>query len=227
MKSGRTILVVAAASALAMALPTAAGLHNDNDKNKAPDNVLVEFGSPHPQPAPAQLSHVVVPDEVTIRKRGTVTFRMNGGGHGLAIYPVSRRTTREDITEDLCVHDPTTNLCVDPAFANGDHKITDGRNHQVIQSGENPPFQRLDDPTDRLLGTTTQIDTVAGTFHPGTAAAGGPGTFLEFQFLKTGRYLVICMNRGHSLNDWMFGFVNVVDDHDHHDDDDHGGHGHK
>jgi hypothetical protein len=28
--------------------------------------------------------------------------------------------------------------------------------------------------------------------------------------LKTGRYLVICMNRGHSLNDHMFGFVSVV-----------------
>jgi hypothetical protein len=26
--------------------------------------------------------------------------------------------------------------------------------------------------------------------------------------------LVICMNRSHSLNDWMFGFVNVVDAND-------------
>jgi hypothetical protein len=25
-----------------------------------------------------------------------------------------------------------------------------------------------------------------------------------------GRYLVICINRVHSINDWMFGFVNVV-----------------
>jgi hypothetical protein len=28
--------------------------------------------------------------------------------------------------------------------------------------------------------------------------------------LKTGRYLVVCMNRAHFLNDHMFGFVNVV-----------------
>ena len=33
--------------------------------------------------------HVVVPDEVTIAKGGTVTFMVNGGGHGVAIYPVS------------------------------------------------------------------------------------------------------------------------------------------
>ena len=36
------------------------------------------------------------------------------------------------------------------------------------------------------------------------------GQLLTYQFLKTGRYLVICMNRVHFLNDWMFGFVNVV-----------------
>ena len=30
------------------------------------------------------------------------------------------------------------------------------------------------------------------------------------RFLKSGRYLVHCMNRVHFLNDWMFGFVNVV-----------------
>jgi hypothetical protein len=53
----------------------------------------------------------------------------------------------------------------------------------------------------------------------GTAAAGGAGTFLEFQFLENRRYLVICTNRGHALNDWMFGFVNVGT-HDGDDDED-------
>jgi hypothetical protein len=37
-----------------------------------------------------------------------------------------------------------------------------------------------------------------------------PGQLITYSFLKTGRYLVICMNRSHLLNDWMFGFVNVV-----------------
>jgi hypothetical protein len=36
------------------------------------------------------------------------------------------------------------------------------------------------------------------------------GHVLSYRFLKTGRYLVICMNRSHFLNDWMSGFVNVV-----------------
>ena len=35
------------------------------------------------------------------------------------------------------------------------------------------------------------------------------GQRVTYRFLKPGRYLVICMNRTHHLNDWMFGFVNV------------------
>ena len=46
----------------------------------------------------------------------------------------------------------------------------------------------------------------------GVALNGNPplGHVVSHQFVKTGRYLVICMNRSHFLNDWMFGFVNVV-----------------
>ena len=40
------------------------------------------------------------------------------------------------------------------------------------------------------------------------------GQLISYRFLKTGRYLVICMNRTHFLNDWMFGFVDVVGGHD-------------
>jgi hypothetical protein len=42
------------------------------------------------------------------------------------------------------------------------------------------------------------------------AGANSDGQLVTYQFQKTGRYLVICMNRSHSMNDWMFGFVNVV-----------------
>ena len=42
------------------------------------------------------------------------------------------------------------------------------------------------------------------------AGATSNGQLISYRFLKTGRYLVICMNRVHFLNDWMFGFVNVV-----------------
>jgi len=46
----------------------------------------------------------------------------------------------------------------------------------------------------------------------GTIPAGpnSDGQLVTYRFLKTGRYLVICMNRTHFLNDWMFGFVNVI-----------------
>ena len=47
----------------------------------------------------------------------------------------------------------------------------------------------------------------------GTLPAGptSNGQLLTYRFQKTGRYLVLCMNRVHFLNDWMFGFVNVTD----------------
>ena len=47
-----------------------------------------------------------------------------------------------------------------------------------------------------------------GTTPTGTSSTGGQ--LVTYRFLKTGRYLVICANRTHFLNDWMFGFVNVV-----------------
>src|SRR4029077_5321985 len=82
---------------------------------------------------------------------------------------------------------------------------------------------RLDDSThtEQLIATSGRTgagDTsapganAAGAFLAGSAAPATPGNRIRVTFLKTGRYLVICMNRAHSLNDHMFGFVNVVDD---------------
>ena len=209
MKSRRTIPVVTAALALALALPLTAGTddkNTDNDTNKPPLDVLVNFGDPVTLAGAA--NQVLVPDEATIQKGGTVTFVVNGGGHGIAIYPVSRNTTRDDITMQLCAHDPVTNACTDPTFANADHTIRDGRDAVIIMTGTNPPFQRVDDPTDRLLATSTQIGNVAGVFLTGTTATTA-GTQLQVRFAKKGRYLAVCMNRNHYLANWMFGFVNV------------------
>jgi hypothetical protein len=114
---------------------------------------------------------------------------------------------------------------------NLDYMITDGKDNLIIEPGFNVPAAgannpRLDDTehTHRLLGTsgrstagdTTGLaairDNPAGAFLTGSAAPATVGNRINVQFLKTGRYLVICMNRGHSLNDHMFGFVNVVGD---------------
>ena len=153
-----------------------------------------------------------------------MTFVINAGGHGVAIYPVAKDTTRADIAEDLCQGGTNEADRVGRALVCGapqaalPYTITDGKNDVVIQvpsnaTGQNP---RVDDMTDRLLGTIGAIPgdataNRAGAFLVGTNAANAPGNRIQYRFLKTGRYLVICMNRGHSMNDHMFGFVNVVD----------------
>lgn len=211
MRTRRTIPVVAAALALSLAIPLTARTH---DHQEPPSDIVVNFGDPVILAGAA--NQVLVPDDATIRKGGTVTFVVNGPGHGIAIYPVSKNTTREDITAQLCAHDPVTSACVDPAFANADHTILDGGENVVIVTGTNPPFQRIDDPTDRLLATSTQIGNLAGVFLTGTSAT-TTATQLQIRFDKKGRYLVVCMNRNHYLANWMFGFVNVGGDDDDHD----------
>jgi hypothetical protein len=75
-------------------------------------------------------------------------------------------------------------------------------------TGTNPPFQRVDDPTDRLLATSTQIENVPGVFLE-EAMATAAGTQVQFRFMKSGRYPAVCVNRNHYLNNWMFGFIDV------------------
>ena len=78
------------------------GAKQDLTDKPAVQDALVNFGYPeHPQP-PTPAHHTLYPDEVTIFKGGTVTFTMHGMGHGIAIYPVSKNTTRAHIAEDLC-----------------------------------------------------------------------------------------------------------------------------
>jgi len=258
--NSRSRIVVGAALALTVAFTTI-GKADDKDDKKALQDAVVHFGQPQPQtPAPAPVgaavTHFLLPDDVTIRKGGTVTFVVNGGGHGIAIHPVSKKTTRDDIAEDLCqggandadragralvcngtvVTGVGTPVIVGTQNLNYD--ITDAKDDLIIQTGENNPASgdptknnpRVDDTTHthRLLGTSGKVRVCgpgestptcdasapganpAGAFLTGTAAPATPGNRIQVQFLKTGRYLVICMNRAHSLNDHMFGFVSVV-----------------
>jgi hypothetical protein len=101
-----------------------------------------------------------------------------------------------------------TKACTDATFANSDHTIRDSKDSVVIVTGTNPPFQRVDDPTDRLLATSTQIGNLAGVFLTGTTAT-TTATQLQVRFSQKGRFLVVCMNRSHYLSNWMFGFINV------------------
>ena len=269
MKSRRSSIVVGAAllalAALAGAFPTTGRADDKNEEKAALQDAVVHFGQPQPQtPAPAPVgaavTHFLLPDDVTIHKGGTVTFVVNGGGHGIAIHPVSKKTTRDDIAADLCLGGANdADRAGRAAVCNGtivtgvgtpviigtqnlNYDITDAKDDLIIRTGENNPGSgdptkvnpRVDDPTDRLLATSGRVATSpagvpfgdasapgtipAGAFLAGsgpatpTAPAGTAGNRIQVQFLKTGRYLVICMNRAHYLNDHMFGFVSVVDD---------------
>ncbi len=165
--------------------------------------------------------HHLTPEEVTIQKGGEVTLQIHGGGHAMAIYEVSKNTTRDDLGQFLCsgedpetIGDPTQHRCnLLAANADAEHTIVDGKGDVVIVASANVtnahPDNRVWYPPGRLMS--------AGGFqflNPGTIPAGptSNGQLITYRFLKTGRYLVHCMNRTHFLNDWMFGFVNVVGD---------------
>jgi plastocyanin len=264
MKHARTILMAAAVFSLAAASPMAGG--NDDQHNNIPKEAWVQFGdlvtpAPAANTVEAAKTHFLLPDDVTIEKGGTVTFIVNGGGHGIAIHRVSKRTSRQDIAEDLCQGglneadragrfvvcngNIVTGVGTIVGTQNLAYQITDRRGDLVIDAPQNIANNnpRLDDPdsSPRLLATSGRSKACAagevppacdpsapstnpaGAFLTGAAppvppaTAFTPGNRIQVQFNKGGRYLVICMNRAHSLNDHMFGFVNVVGD----DDDDH------
>jgi plastocyanin len=169
---------------------------------QAVDDAVVQFGPQHPQPAPPLL-HRLVPDEVKIHKGGTVLFVMNGGGHRVLIYEVSNHTTREDILADLCQGGPT--VCnTTAATQNLQYVITDGNGDLIIDTETNVQQPFINYLPGQLLSVGGPV------VLTGTSATGAAGHTVRYRFDKTGRYLVICGTRGHSLNDWMFGFVDVV-----------------
>jgi len=245
MKRYGVIVIAAAVIAVVFASPMI-GRADDDKKVQAVRNAVVDFGQPQPQGAPANTTHFLQPvggmkdGEVTIFKNGTVTFRVNGGGHGVSVYRVSKKTTRDDIAAALC---PTRSTC-NAAFINSAHQIMDGDGELVVDIGANPPFGRVEDIDRIMVGTAALIPDgvdaagntiqVAGIFHQGTNCAERAtspncndlrnatpplparpvGEQIAVKFTKNGKFLVICMNRGHSINDHMFSFVNVVDDDD-------------
>jgi plastocyanin len=234
----RTLVVSAALTLAAVAWP-AAGRADHDDQTAAIQDAVVEFGAPQPQGSPAAITHLLLPDDVNVLKGGTVTFVVNGGGHGVAIYPVAKKTTRDDVAADLCQGGSDEadrlgrSLVCNGAIVtasgivgtqNLHYQVIDGKDNLVIDVPENTaatPNPRVDDPTDRLLATSGAIPGATGVNPAGAFLVGTqpgppvvPGNRIRVQFLKSGRYLVICMNRAHSLNDHMFGFVNVIGDDD-------------
>src|SRR5262245_3793154 len=106
---GRPVAVaIAVGIAAASVVGTTLRASDKDDKNveAAVHDATVHFGQHQPQtpdPAPvlASVTHFLFPDDVTILKGGTVTFIVNGGGHGIAIHSVSKKTTRADVAAGL------------------------------------------------------------------------------------------------------------------------------
>src|SRR5205085_2811712 len=99
------------------------------------------------------LNHHLTPEEVTGVKGGEARFEAHGGGHAIAIYEVSKDTTRADIGQYLCVgFDRTLGPASHPcnllaANANAQHNILDGKGAVVIVAASNPPdAQVLSEP---------------------------------------------------------------------------------
>ena len=213
-----------------------------NDKAPAPETITIGFGVLPPttpilpdvgcatagiggpgDPCSFRLHHLT-PEESVLAKGGEATIIVNGGGHAPAIYKVSKDTTRFDLGQFLCAGDdpehignPLNHVCdlvvpgtpptPGPGVANAAaaHLIKDGDGDVVITAAPagpagDPPLNLVWSPEGRLQSTRVGSAFVASD------------TRITYRFLKTGRYLIICMNRSHFLNDWMFGFVNVVGD---------------
>ena len=163
--------------------------------------------------------HHLTPEETTILKGGEVTFQIHGGGHAMAIYEVSKDTTRDELGQFLCpgtdpntITNPANHACnLKAANANAAHNVADGHGDVVIVAAANVtnahPDNRVWSPPGRLMSAGGRQFLNGGTTPAGPNS---DGQLVTYRFLKTGRYLVICMNRTHFLNDWMFGFVNVV-----------------
>lgn len=216
--------------------------HTDQGHSRPPSEAHVDFGilpvgpiGPAPcattgigGPADpcAYKIHALFPEETTIARGGELTFQIHGGGHGLAIYEVSKRTTRDEVGQFLCPgFDPST--IADPALhpcnlsatnANARHEVKDAKGRVVLVAEANNtnahPQNRVWSPDGRFMSAGAHQFLNGGTIPAGATSN---GQLLTYRFLDKGRYLVICMNRVHFLNDWMFGFVNVAG----HGDDDH------
>jgi hypothetical protein len=167
--------------------------------------------------------HHLVPEETTIARGGEVTFHVHGGGHAMAIYQVSKKTNREDLGQFLCPgQDPETilspfdhvcNGTTGPGQANAaaQHIIKDGKGDVVIVASPGGAAH----PDNRVWYEPGRVMSAGGNqflVGVGTGVTATTGQLVTYRFDHPGRYLVICMNRSHFLNDWMFGFVNVVGD---------------
>ena len=124
--------------------------------------------------------HVLTPEETTIAKGGQVTFQIHGGGHGFAIYEVSKDTTREDLGQFLCAG-PDPEEIAEPDAAPlqpaGDERRREahrrGRPRRRRARGAGEPHQRASRQSGVVRAGTVDVggrDAVSQRRHPSRRA---------------------------------------------------------
>ena len=134
-----------------------------------------------------------------------MTFQIHGGGHGFAIYEVSKDTRRDQLGQYLCRgEDPAEHCRSDAASlqpARGQRRCGashQGRRPRRGDRGAAQPHQRAPGQPGVVPGEPLDVggrgcsSSSAERFPPGPTSN---GQLLTYQFLKSGRHLVNCMNR--------------------------------
>ena len=112
-------------------------------------------------------------------------FVMNGGGHRVLIFSVSKDTTRLDIEEDLCQGGVTVcNTTI--GTESQQYLITDGKGDLIIDTQTSAQQRFLDYLPGQLVALGGPL-VLTGT----TATPGSVFHTARYRFEKTGRYLVI------------------------------------
>jgi hypothetical protein len=121
--------------------------------------------------------HHLTPEETTILKDGQVTFQIHGGGHGMAIYEVSKDTTRDELGQFLCAGDdpstianPANHVCdLSATNAAAAHNIADGHGDVVIVASPNVtnahPDNRVWSEPGRLMSAGGRSSSTVGRFR--------------------------------------------------------------
>ena len=99
-------------------------------------------------------------------------------------------------------------IAAGPATSNLQYLVTDGKGDLVIDTGTNPPS------TTGLMtqqtGSYMLEDRSFSPVDPQPEVPPRQRRWFSIGLKRPGRFLVICANRNHLINDWMFGFVDVV-----------------
>ena len=210
MQNKPTLGIVLAAAVMMLPASAWAQDHDLTQGQPAAIEAFVEFGivptaplGPPPcrQTAPFGLAvgasadpcvhkaHVLDQPEVTVFKGGQVTFTFRNGGHSIAIYEVSKDTTRDHIGQQLCPDtDPSTvqpdeHVCLSNALhASAEYVVIDGKGDVALHVSPNATNVF---PENLVTFTPGRLMSAGGAVALNGAAP--LGHVASYQFLKTGR----------------------------------------